>query len=223
MRKKGLAILVFSMIMSLACVFSSYAGEWKQDNVGWWWQESDGSYPTNQWRWLDGNADGVYEKYHFNSAGYLDVNTTLTDTDGTQVQVNADGAKLKSNNEVSVIRNLCEMTKDEDLLNLYNVYKSVKDNSEYMSEYSDLKPGAAFIYDNVRGVELYGLAIIYLDVIIGDTSEQFEYSKSLSKTDTYEETNYYADAQGQKPTLKFIVNESGDYSGGNSFRIFIYE
>lgn len=61
---------------------------WKLDNVGWWWQNADGSYPVNTWRWLDGNHDGVYESYCFDPRGYIYQNTTTPDG----YTVNADGA-----------------------------------------------------------------------------------------------------------------------------------
>ena len=49
----------------------AYAGQWMQDSAGWWWQNDDGSYPTSEWRWLDGNNDGVSEKYYFGADGYM--------------------------------------------------------------------------------------------------------------------------------------------------------
>ena len=40
-------------------------GEWKQDNIGRWWQWADGTYPVNDWAELDG------EWYFFDSTGYM--------------------------------------------------------------------------------------------------------------------------------------------------------
>lgn len=37
---------------------------WIQDNVGWWYRKSDGSYPKNTWQQFDG------EWYYFNESGY---------------------------------------------------------------------------------------------------------------------------------------------------------
>ena len=39
---------------------------WMHDNTGWWYQNSDGSYPVNQWYQLDGG-----KWYYFNSSGYM--------------------------------------------------------------------------------------------------------------------------------------------------------
>lgn len=222
---KGLLSLAVAGVLSLGSM-TAYAGEWKQDGRGWWWQEDDGSYVVNQWKWLDGDADGVYEKYHFNAEGYLDVNTVLTDTDGTQVQVNADGAKLKSNNEVSVIRNDYEIKKskeepDETFKDMFNYEKnkSVKDASEYMSEYNDLKPGVVFVYDNIGSMDVLLLELEYATTSL----EHFSYYAVVADTETYHEKNYYADNQGQKYVGKICAYKSGDFSSGNSLRVFIYE
>ncbi len=66
---------------------TSFAGEWRQDSVGYWWRNDDGSYPASSWQWLDGNRDGVAECYYFGPDGYMAANTEI---DG--YQVNSDGA-----------------------------------------------------------------------------------------------------------------------------------
>ena len=40
-------------------------GEWQQDSVGWWYKNTDDSYPKGMWE----NIDGVW--YAFNEAGYM--------------------------------------------------------------------------------------------------------------------------------------------------------
>lgn len=68
-----------------------YAGEWKQDGSGWWYQNDDGGYSTNSWQWIDGDNDGIAENYYFDSSGYLLVNATTPDG----YQVNENGAWIK--------------------------------------------------------------------------------------------------------------------------------
>ena len=91
MKRKGLAIAGLVAGLSVLSSMSAFAGEWKQDSNGWWWQNDDGSYPVSTWQWLDGNKDGLSESYYFNEAGYLVTNTTI---DG--YTVNADGAWVKN-------------------------------------------------------------------------------------------------------------------------------
>ena len=87
MKRKGLAIAGLVAGLSVLSSMTAFAGEWKQDSNGWWWQNDDGSYPVSTWQWIDGNKDGLSESYYFNEAGYLVTNTTI---DG--YTVNADGA-----------------------------------------------------------------------------------------------------------------------------------
>ena len=50
-------------------------GEWKEDEQGWWYEYSDGTYPKTSWRKIDGKW------YYFNSKGYwIDNNTYEKDT-----------------------------------------------------------------------------------------------------------------------------------------------
>lgn len=74
--------------MAASMGMTAFAGQWVQNTTGWWWQEDNGSYPVSQWKWLDGNKDGIYECYAFDSNGYIYTNTTTPDG----YTVNADGA-----------------------------------------------------------------------------------------------------------------------------------
>lgn len=59
---------------------------WKLDGAGWWYDNGDGTWPANGWKWIDGNADGVSECYYFNANGYII--TSGTTPDGYQVDQN---------------------------------------------------------------------------------------------------------------------------------------
>lgn len=87
MKKNFVKVLTLATLLSTFYPLTSFAGEWKSDNNGWWYQNDDGSYPKNTWQWIDGNKDGVSESYYFNENGYLLTNTTK---DGCTV--NGDGA-----------------------------------------------------------------------------------------------------------------------------------
>ena len=87
MKKNFVKVLTLATLLSAFYPLTSFAGEWKSDNNGWWYQNDDGSYPKNTWQWIDGNKDGISESYYFNENGYLLTNTTK---DG--YTVNGDGA-----------------------------------------------------------------------------------------------------------------------------------
>ena len=88
MRKGFIKVLTATALLSMLASSTVFAGQWKSDNNGWWYQNDDGSYPTNTWQWIDGNGDGVSESYYFNENGYMLTNTVTPDN----YTVNADGA-----------------------------------------------------------------------------------------------------------------------------------
>ena len=92
MKKRRFATMVGAMVLTLATTVTAFAGTWKQDNVGWWYQRDDGSYPMNGWEWIDGNNDGIAECYYFNEVGYILADTMAPDG----YQVNADGAWVEN-------------------------------------------------------------------------------------------------------------------------------
>ena len=47
-------------------------GRWKQDEKGWWYSYSNGTWPSNGWAYLP--WQGSYYWYYFNADGYMAVN-----------------------------------------------------------------------------------------------------------------------------------------------------
>ena len=86
--KKTIKVLGLVAIMTLSMSIQVFAGEWKKDNTGWWYQNNDNSYPVNTWAWIDGNKDGIAECYYFNENGYMLANTNTPDN----YTVNENGA-----------------------------------------------------------------------------------------------------------------------------------
>ena len=66
------AVLAGVLAATAATVAFAGTGEWKQDEIGYWWQRSDGTYPVSTWAWIDGNGDGIAECYHFDKVGYME-------------------------------------------------------------------------------------------------------------------------------------------------------
>ena len=55
------------------------SGNWIMDEVGWWYQYSDRTYPKSCWQQLSYN--GTTEWYHFDERGYMQTGW-FTDVDG---------------------------------------------------------------------------------------------------------------------------------------------
>ena len=48
--------------------------KWKRNDTGWWWEESDGSYPTNSWGKINN------EWFYFDERGYCLINRWFNDS-----------------------------------------------------------------------------------------------------------------------------------------------
>ena len=72
MTKKFLLLAVTTAALALTS-FTSFAGEWKQDDSGWWYDNGDNTYAQNGWSWIDGKC------YYFTPEGYCLINTTTPD------------------------------------------------------------------------------------------------------------------------------------------------
>ncbi len=81
------AVIVMTITSFAGTRIDGTQGQWKRNEIGWWWENADSSYPVNKWEWLDGNGDGVAECYYFDERGYMAANR---DVGG--YWVNADGA-----------------------------------------------------------------------------------------------------------------------------------
>ena len=95
--KKILKSLVAAMIVSATIVTASTptithaaGGDWRKDSIGWWYRNSDGSYPKSKWerigdKWyyFDGRGYIIHSKweyinghwYYFNTSGHMTENT----------------------------------------------------------------------------------------------------------------------------------------------------
>lgn len=74
---KKLAAICIGFALAAAAVLPVYAGSWRQDSTGWWYQNDDGSYPANTWQWIDSNGDGTAECYYFYPDGYMAYNNDI--------------------------------------------------------------------------------------------------------------------------------------------------
>lgn len=80
-------MIVLGLSMAGVLVLSNiaFAGEWKRNNVGWWYQESTGTYPMSRWS----NIGGKW--YYFDNVGYMVHDKWIGD-----YYLGSDGAMLTS-------------------------------------------------------------------------------------------------------------------------------
>ena len=149
------AVAAFSSIM----VSSAWAGTWKQNNVGWWFDNGNGTYPASTWQWIDGNNDGIAECYYFDRAGYMLANTSTPDG----YQVNASGAwvqngavqtkNLRVNNQTTSSRPKLVLF---DVEPTYRIFAHKEKNitvtdGETWTDTLNIYPGGIFEFSNEKG------------------------------------------------------------------------
>lgn len=80
---------ILTLVVAFSTVFclNAFAGEWKQDKIGWWYQNDNGSYVKNEWKEINGKW------YYFGEGGYMLSNTTTPDG----YFVNESGEWIKPN------------------------------------------------------------------------------------------------------------------------------
>lgn len=85
---KRISLLATTVLLSTFLGITAFAGEWKHDVTGYWYENDNGEFFHNGWQWIDGNNDGIAESYFFDESGYCLMDTTTPDG----FIVNSDGA-----------------------------------------------------------------------------------------------------------------------------------
>ena len=82
MKNRKLNVMLAAALLSAVCSFTAFAGEWKQDDAGWKYDNGDLTFIRDGWSWIDGKC------YFFTPEGYCLMNTVTPDG----YTVDADGA-----------------------------------------------------------------------------------------------------------------------------------
>ena len=128
------AVTAFSSMMTI----SAMAGVWKQDSVGWWYDNGNGTYPSNSWQWIDGDNNGTAECYYFDRIGYMLASTTTPDG----YQVNEWGAwtqngivqarNVKASKQVNYTKSSNNKSSDDDEESSTTTKTTKKKQSQYL-------------------------------------------------------------------------------------------
>lgn len=110
---KKFVLAIATVIASLSFSIPAFAAGWVQNSTGWWYDNGNGTWPAEQWCWIDGNNDGTAECYYFNRYGYCMINTVTPDgytvndsgawTDHGVVQTKNVGSGSQNSSEQSII------------------------------------------------------------------------------------------------------------------------
>lgn len=118
---KRLFTLGLIACLSVSSSMLVFAGEWKEDETGWWYEEGDKTYPKNQWKEING------KQYYFDGNGYMLHDTTTPDG----YKVGADGAWIT--NGVTQTQKFSTDTEDFDLLRYYSCSSVPTDKRELVN------------------------------------------------------------------------------------------
>lgn len=79
----SVSVVAVSALLALPVMAAD--AQWKRNDKGWWYEEANGAYPTNQWKLINNKW------YYFDNIGYM-----LENRWGGNYYVGADGAMLVS-------------------------------------------------------------------------------------------------------------------------------
>ncbi len=98
---KKILVLLMSATIAISSTIVSFAGEWKQDSRGWWYQNDDGSYPISSWKEVEG------KQYYFDASGFMLHDTTTPDgykvgSDGAWISESSDSASTNAEKKTNI-------------------------------------------------------------------------------------------------------------------------
>ena len=131
--KKKLFLTTILFVCALHITAFAY---WIPKDGGWKW-ECGSPGLSNEWQWIDGNYDGVYERYYFDENGYCLLDTTTPDG----CQVNASGAWILDGQVQTQTRDLSAIEKGSLKLTPWaqDILNRTVDESDILAQVTDGK------------------------------------------------------------------------------------
>lgn len=121
---KKVKLLLVTLMLALLMCMNVYAGQWVEDDNGWWYQNNDGTYLKGGWYWINGSS------YSFKDNGYIYQDTTTPD--GYKVDSNGawiENGSIKTRSTEATITNI-----RVEVPNGYTVETDTTNNSIAISE-----------------------------------------------------------------------------------------
>lgn len=195
--KKWKKLLFAAVPMTMALSFTSLAGEWHEDMVGWWYENDDGSCLKNGWHWVDGDGDGRAECYYFNLRGY--VVDDFGQADG--YEINKDGA-WTVNGEVQTKK--VSLPNDSEAMAIY--LASVEKNGELDSLDAVMKADIAMDLDGESTEMTMDISMKMRGAKAGDLEYVMEGSMSMMGLDM-PFSSFYTDGYVYTESMEMKIKE----------------
>lgn len=152
--KKFFNSFFISIFLTFTSLTTVSAATWLQNEIGWWYQNDDFSYPVNGWYWIDGNNDGIAECYYFDESGYCLISTTTPD--GYTVDVN--GAWIVNDIvQTQAISTIYNNISDQEIYS-ESILTTWPGNFPYVPGMNQEKPSGSFWTVNINTGKYHGTA-----------------------------------------------------------------
>lgn len=216
MRRRNWITMALTAGLMLAASFSSFAGEWDRDDVGWFYKNTDGSYLSSGWYWVDGRS------YYFNDQGYCLTSTTTpdgykVDESGAWVQ---DGIVQTRETEAAVsgmrviIPNGYDCLKDDET-GMVAVKETNVDSERGILVMSVEEETISYLRANFGEESLKELS----DLVVAEVAPEITFAQNLalvsSSNKTYSTGNWYyylykgTDENGAEVDFEFYTSFAG--------------
>lgn len=159
---KKVITLCLILCLTVSSSITALAGEWKQDEKGWQYQNDDGSYVVNDWQLIDNKW------YYFKSDGYMEYGEVIN-LDGKlyvlmlsgALETNRDyGFGFSDENGVFTLKNFFTLEQEENVYATYCEQFGINMNELFNGlgknrEYTIYCPNVNFPKDSEGGVQYY--------------------------------------------------------------------
>lgn len=125
---KFIKLLTATTGLTVTMGLTAFAGQWKKDNIGYWYQNNNGAYPKSSWQSINDKW------YYFNDNGYMIANQWVGNyfvgLDGAMLintttpdgyKVGADGAWIQNNNSSAENSNYSNVSGSSSSNNTSNI------------------------------------------------------------------------------------------------------
>lgn len=220
---KKFRLLTGTLAMTLAISTTAFAGQWKKDGTGWWYQNQDGSYLKSKWYWIDGAS------YLFNDDGYIYTDTTTPDgyqvdangawtIDGTvrrrQTQYHFDGLTIKIPNGYEVTKNDTDIIIEETDSNNGVIAMSVKDSGIAVIKGYYGEAGLKELSDKVaKGItgELGSISLQVSDTKSFSTGNWYHYLYNITQAGSTRPCHVYISFNGDTVRIFMILGQNREF------------
>lgn len=165
---KEIRLGIFTLLFVIMFSSFSFAGEWKQDDKGYWYQKDDGSYKTG---WFE-DVDGKW--YYFDlQTGYMLSNTVTPDgfmVNENGMWIEGEGA-TKILNEKSYEKSIkYEVMAYNDGHNVHQFVNTIPVTVYYNEKYSNEKGGNI----EISGFSLSKEGVLYVEYTLSGEALYYE-------------------------------------------------